>query len=231
MALKLVQIGNNLPISYPVDTDDEFEPGMIAQLKMRGNNIVCGISDGHAPIGIIDDYKTRAFTAPSIDEVVIAQAISVIERNGQLITNSDVKWELQNPNIIPTSFVTNPVDVALIPRNGVIVFPAGTVLNFDADGDGIPDSIRTVVSYSYQIPNFTGEDTTLGSQKVTVWFGRGIYQTDKYETNQRYPLNSILFCSERGLLTSCQSFPEQPGIAILTGPPSAIFSSIEFMWI
>ena len=30
-----------------------FEPGMIAQLSLSGNNITCGVSNGTAPIGII----------------------------------------------------------------------------------------------------------------------------------------------------------------------------------
>ena len=113
---------------------------MIAQLYLRGNNLVCGVSDGRAPFGIIDDFKTRAFTAPSIDEEVIVPVESAVEEGGQLVTTVDLKWELRNPNIIPSSFITSPVDVALIARNGVVLFPAGTVLNFDFDGDGIPDS-------------------------------------------------------------------------------------------
>jgi hypothetical protein len=230
MVLKLVQVGNALPVSYPVDPSAEFEPGMLAQLYLRGNNIVCGPSDGRAPIGILDDFKTRAFTAPSIDEVVIASAPGT-QYGGQWITPIDVRQELKNPNIIPSSFITSPVDVQLVPRNGVVVFPAGTPLNFDLDGDGIPDAIRTVVSYTYQIPNVSGDDSTAGSGKVTVWFQRGIYQTDLYETNQRYPINQILFSSENGKLTSSQPSSDYPGVAIVTGPPSAAFSTLEFLWL
>jgi hypothetical protein len=230
MALKIVQIGNALPVSYPVDPTAEFEPGMIGQNFLRGNNIVCGVSDGRAPFGIIDDFKTRAFTAPALDEEVIASAPAV-SHNGQLVTPVDVKWELRNPNVIPSSFITSPVDVQLIPRNGMIVFPAGTPLNFDLDGDGTPDSIRTVVSYTYQIPNVSGDDSTAGSGKITIWFQRGIFQTDMYETNQRYPLNSILFVSENGRLTTSQPHDEYPGVAMVTGPPTAAFGTLEFMWL
>jgi hypothetical protein len=148
---KIVQSGNALPISYPVDPTAEFEAGMIAQLYLRGNNIVCGVSDGRAPLGIIDDFKTRAFTAPSIDEEIIVPVADAVSQHGQLVTRVDIKWELNNPNIIPSSFITAPVDVALIPRNGVVLFPAGTVLNFDLDGDGIPDSIRTIVMFPEMI--------------------------------------------------------------------------------
>lgn len=228
--LKLVQVGNSLPVSYPVNTASEFEPGMIAQLSLQGNNLVCGVSDGRAPFGIIDDFKTRAFTAPAIDEIVFASA-PAIDHNGVLVTPIDIRQELKNPNVIPSSFITSPVDVALIPRNGVVVFPAGTPLNFDLDGDGIPDSIRTVVSYTYQIPNVSGDDSTLGSGRITVWFQRGIFQTDMYESNQRYPINNILFVSENGRLTTSQPSDDYPGVAMVTGPPSASFGTLEFLWL
>ena len=123
------------------------------------------------------------------------------------------------------------MDVALFPRNGMILFPAGTALNFDFDGDGIPDAIRTVVSYTYQIPNVSGDDSTLGSGHITVWFQRGIFQTDMYETNQRYPLNSILFVSENGRLTTSQPNEDYPGVAMVTGPPTAAFGTLEFVWL
>jgi hypothetical protein len=231
MTLRLVQVGNALPVSYPVDPSAEFEPGMIAQLYLRGNNIVCGVSDGRAPLGIIDDFKTRAFTAPSIDETVIAAAPAIDDGSGHLITPIDVNINLINPNVIPASFITSPVDVALNARNGMITFPAGTPLNFDLDGDGIPDSIRTICSYIYQVPNISGDDSTAGSGHITVWFMRGIYQCDSYETNQRYPLNAILFVSENGKLTTSQPNDDYPGVAMVTGPPSASMSSLEFEWL
>jgi len=228
--LKLVQVGNSLPISYPVDPTAEFEPGNIGQLYLRGNQIVCGVSDGRAPLGIIDDFKTRAFTAPSIDEVVIASA-SAVESNGRLVTPVDVMTNLKNPNIIPSSFITSPVDVGLVARNGNVIFPAGTPLNLDLDGDGIPDSIRTVVSYTYQVPNVSGDDSTMGSGRVTIWFAKGIFQTDFYETSQRYPINAVLFVSENGKLTTSQPSDDYPGVAVVTGPPSAQINSLEFLWL
>ena len=73
--LRLVQVGNALPMSFIVDPSAEFLPGSIAQLTTLGNNIVCGVSNGSAPIGIIDDVKTSSFWQPTIDEVVIAPLI------------------------------------------------------------------------------------------------------------------------------------------------------------
>ena len=64
---RIIQVGNALPFSYPVDPAAEFEPGMLAQLTLSGNQVVCGVSDGTAPIGIIDEMKKNAFSATSID--------------------------------------------------------------------------------------------------------------------------------------------------------------------
>lgn len=230
MTFRIVQAGNALPTSYPVDPSAEFEPGMVAQLGVIGNNIVCGVSDGTAPIGIIDDIKTRAFTSTSIDEVVVASA-PAIQQGGTWVSAIDVKHELRNPNIVTSSFITSPVDVELVPRNGMIIFPAGTELNTDLDGDGVPDAIRTTVSYTYQIPNVPGDDTTIASGKVTVWFQRMLCQTDKYETNRRYPVNANLFVSERGMLTTQQPTPNHPAVAVVTGPPTAIFGTLEALWL
>jgi hypothetical protein len=225
-------VGNALPFTFPVDPNSEFQPGQIAQLTVMGNNVVCGVSDGSVPIGIIDDVKTNAFTAPAIDEVVIAGPIAGITGpGGDLVTPSDVKIELENPNITASSFTSDPIDVELVPRNGVITFIAGTSLNFDADGDGIPDSIRTRVNYTYQVPNVPGDDSTQGSGRVTVWFQRAIMQTDQFETNQRYPINANLFVNEEGKLTTRQPSAEHPGVAIVTGTPTSVFSSVEFLWL
>ena len=229
--LRTIQVGNALPMSFPCDPNAVFEPGMIGQLGVLGNNIVCGVSDGTAPLGIIDDIKTTAFTAPSIDEIVIVAAIGIDNGSGTLVTPVDIRTNLENPNIVPSSFTTNPVDVELIARNGMVIFPAGTPLNFDMDGDGIPDAIRTVVSYSYQVPNVPGDDTTQASGKITIWFMRGIFATSKYETNQRYPINANLFVSEAGLLTSRQPTPDFPGVALCTGSPSSISGTLEFLWL
>lgn len=228
--LRLVQTSNSLPFSFPVSPSDTFAPGMCAQLKTHGNQIVCGTSDGRVPIGIIDDIKTTSFSAPAIDEIVIAGPIAgVLNSQGQLVTPTSVKVELLNANVYPNSFVSDPVDVNLIPKNGVVEFLAGTVLNLDADGDGIADSIRTRVSYTYQIPNIPGDDSTLSSGRITVWFSRIIFETSIFETSVRYPLGAPLFSNEDGVLTTRQISEDYPGIAIVTGPPTTIFGTLQAM--
>lgn len=221
-----------MPFSFPVDPSAEFHPGQIAQLNVMGNNVVCGVSDGTAPIGVIDDIKTNSFFSTSVDEIVIAGPIAGVQGpNNTLVTPSDVKTELNNAGIDPETFVSDPVDCELIPRNGVVVFIAGTELNFDADGDGIPDSIRTVVSYTYQVPNIPGDNSTAGSGRITVWFQRFIGQTDQFDTTQRYPINANLFVNEAGKFTSRQPSENHPGVAIVSGSPTTVLGSLEFIWL
>jgi hypothetical protein len=229
--LRLVQVGNSLPYSWPVDPSAEFEPGAAAQLAVIGNQVMVTVSNGTAPIGIFDDIKARAFTTVAWDETIIVPATAVPGPNNTLITPVDIKAELNNPNVLPASFVSIPVPVQLIPRNGVVVFPAGTQLNYDLLGTGVPNAIKTNVRYTYQIPNIIGDDSTLGSQRATVWFGRMIASSDRYESNQIYPLNANLFVSEIGLLTTRQPAPNYPAIAVVTAPPNAMLNFLEFLYL
>lgn len=230
--LRLIEVFNTIPFSMPVSQSAQFQPGFIAQLAVEGMQVVATVSNGLAPFGIIDDIKTRAFTGNAWDETIVAPVSNpVLNSNNQLVNPYDVKWELVNPNVLPQSFVSIPVPCQLIPRNGVVVFPAGTVLNYDLIGAGTPNAIKTNVRYTYQQPNIIGDDSTFGSQRVTLWLNRGLFSTDCYETNQDYPLNANLFVSELGLLTTRQQALNYPGVAICVGPPNAVSPDMMFMWL
>lgn len=230
--LRILNSGGQ-PAQWPVDPNAEFQAGQIAQLNVYGNNITCGVSDGRSPLGIIDDQRTTAFTSPSVDETVIAAVPEqvIVESHGRRFTEIDIPVTLENSNVLATSFITSPLKVHLRPLNGVIVFPAGTELNFDADGDMVPDSLRTVVSYVYQVPNVPGDDSTAGSGKVTVHIHKTLFQTDQYETNVRYSVNAVLYVSECGLLTTRRLQPNYPGVAMVTGPPGPIHKTLEAIWL
>ena len=228
--LRLIQVSNALPASFICDPSAEFQPGMIAQLTVMGNQVMATVSNGTAPIGIIDEIKTRAFTNVSWNEVIIVPAVGVNNNSGQLVTPIDIKCELKKPNVVPNSFVST-VNVALNPVNGVITFIAGTPLNFDLVGSGTPNAIRAVVNYTYYVANIPGDDSTQGSGRMTVWFNRMFAQTDQYETNQQYPVNQNLFVSENGFLTSRRPSPIHPAVAIVTAPPTTMNSMLEFFWL
>jgi hypothetical protein len=222
-------VGNTLPLSFPVDPTSAFQPGQIAQLKVIGNEIVCGVSDGTAPLGIIDDANTSAFTSPVTDEVVIVPVVAISD-GYQLVTAVDTDQTLRFANIVRSSFVADIEGIVLNEVNGVITVSAGTPLNFDSDNDGILDSVRVIVSYIYRVANIPGDNTTAGSGRITVWFQRGIFETDQFDTTQRYVVNATLFASADGMLTTQQPSANHPGVAMVTGPPTGIVETLEFLW-
>lgn len=228
--LRINHSSNTLPASFPCDPSVEFMPGMIAGLKIIGGNIVATVSNGTAPIGIIDDVRTRAFSDVSWNEEVLCPAQGVIGPGGQLVTPIDLYVNLEHPNIIKNSFDTT-VDCILNANNGGVTFPAGTPLNIDLLGTGEPNGIRAFVNYTYYVPNIPGDDSTQGSGRITIWYSRMFFQTDQYETNQPYPLNANLFVNECGKLTTRQPAEYFPAVALLTAPPTTYNSFIEVLWL
>lgn len=227
--LRLVQVGNTLPASFICDPSAEFQPGQIAELTVIGNQVMATVSNGTAPLGIIDDIKTKAFTNVSWNEVVIVPAIGAPGPGGKIVTPIDIKAELKKPNVVPSSF-NSQVNVYLNPVNGIITFLAGTELNFDLMGTGSPNAIRTIVNYTYQVANIPGDDSTQGSGRMTVWFNRMFFQTDQYETNQQYAVRANLFVSETGFLTSRKPSNIHPAVGMITAPPTPMNPMIEVLW-
>jgi hypothetical protein len=227
--LRLVQVGNTLPANFIVDPSAEFQPGQIAELTVIGNQVMATVSNGTAPIGVIDDIKTKAFTNVSWNEVVIVPAVGVAGPGGTIVTPIDIKAELRKANIVSASF-TSTTDVVLNPTNGVITFLAGTPLNFDLMGTGSPNAIRTIVNYTYYVANIPGDDSTAGSGRITVWFNRMFFQTDQYETNQQYPVRANLYVSETGFLTTRRPSSIHPAVGMVTAPPTPMNPMIEVLW-
>lgn len=224
-----MQVGNTLPVSFICDPSAEFQPGQIAELTVIGNQVMATVSNGTAPVGVIDDIKTKAFTNVSWNEVVIVPAVGVIGPDNVIVTPVDIKTELRRPNIVPSSF-NSTVNLVLNPINGVVTFVAGTALNFDAIGNGTPNAIRTVVNYTYQVANIPGDDSTQGSGRMTVWFERMFFQTDQYETNQQYPVRANLYVSEIGFLTTRRPSSIHPAVAMVTAPPTPMNPMIEVLY-
>lgn len=228
MSLRVIQAGLGRPVQYPVDPNAVFEPGMIAQLKVIGNDVVLGVSDGTAPIGIIDDIKAVAFTQPVVDEIVDIPVTGVYD-GYNFVSAIEATRELMNANIVSNSFAADYAGLTLNSVNGIIRAPAGTVLNHTMNGSDTPNAIRTRVRYSYYVPNIPGEDTTRGSGKMTFWFTRGVYETDQFEMVP-YAVNATLFVSASGKLTAEQTTTNQPGIAMCTVPPTAHNPRLQFLW-
>lgn len=231
--LRLIEISNVVPFQWQILPSATFQAGCAMTLTVLGSQIFTTPSNGMSFIGIADDVKTTSFSATSWDEEVSTGIINpnAITTNGggQLITLVDIKVELDNPNVDGNYFVSNPVPVQLIPRNGVVAFPAGTVLNLDLGGTGTPNAIKTLVRYPYQIPNVIGDDTTFASQQCTVFVSRILCETDQFEVNQQYNVMSNLFVNENGLFTTRQVYPNSPIVAICTAPPSTLSPTIQLI--
>jgi hypothetical protein len=227
--LRLVQTSNAIPQSFILDPSCEFQAGQVAELTVIGNQVMATVSNGTAPLGIIDDVRTRAFTNVSWNEVVIVPAIGVPGPGGIIVTPVEIKAELRKPNILSSSF-NSTVDVFLNPTNGVIAFLAGTQLNYDMLGTGTPNAIRTIVNYTYQVPNIPGDDSTAGTGRVTVWFNRMFFQVDIYETNQQYPIRANVYVSEHGILTTRRPSLIHPAVGMVTGVPSPFSPLLEVLW-
>jgi hypothetical protein len=198
-----------------------------------GNQVMATVSNGSAPLGIIDDIRTRAFTNISWNESVIVPNVPFTTgTGGRLISTVDVKAELRRPNIIPSSFTSDAIDVVLNANNGVITFVAGTELNWDATGSGTPTGFRTIVNYTYQVASLPGDDSVAGTGRITVWFQRMIFETTAFETNQQYPVNSNLFVNENGLFTTRQTGGgKNPSVAMVLAPPSPLSPSLQILWL
>jgi len=207
----------------------EFQAGMIAGLLELGGDIFATVSDGCniPPIGVLDDVKTEAFSKQSIDERVFIKSTGVPDGYGNLISTVDTMGFLNNTNIIPSTFAAS-MDVLLNPRNGVVQVPAGSVLNSIDPLDPNKTGFEVFVSYTFQIPDLPGEDTTAGSGKVSVHIFRAIFSTDQFDPVVEYPLMAPLYCGRDGRVTTEANGPI---IGIVTAPPSVLINDIEFMWL
>ena len=202
---------------------------MFAELTVMGNQVKATVSNGTAPIGIIDDVKTKAFTNVSWNETIIVPAVGVPGPNNTIVTPVDISKELRRPNIVSSSF-SSTVKVKLNPINGIITFIAGTPLNLDASGSGYPNAIKTIVNYTYQVANIPGDDSTAGSGRMTVWFERMFFQTDQYETNQQYPVRANVYVSELGLATTRRPSLIHPAVGMVTAPPMPMSPLVEILF-
>jgi len=227
--LRVIQAGLGRPVSYPVDPNAVFEPGQIAQIKQIGNDIVIGVSDGLAPIGIIDDIKTTAFTLAVIDEIVIIEVPTVFDGYNWVSTMVGI-GELDNADIVQNSFAASIGGLKLNATNGTLRVPVGFEVNYQTEDSATPNAVRVITRYAFRVPNVPGEDSTQGSGRMTVWFTRGIFSTDQFETDVPFQTNATLFVSPKGKLTTALTQQGQPGVAMCITPPSAHNSVLEFVW-
>ena len=218
-------LANSLVWSAPVDPACVFESGMLVGLIEINGELFVSVADGInvAPIGIVDDDKTTAFSKAVTDEVVIVPA-PFENQNGVLISTMDVMGGINEVNIIQSSFSTT-LGIVLNPKKGTFIIPRGTPLNYQ---NGNIYGFEMICSYRYMVADYPGNDTTDGSGQVAVHFQRGIFTTNMFDTLSTYYPNCSLYCSCEGLLTSQENGPM---IALALQPSSAINNELLFMWL
>lgn len=222
--LRLISVWGEPCGLYNIDPSAQFEAGMIGGLNLVASEIFMTVSDGSTiqPFGILDNNRTQAFTSVISDESVIVEVADDGTGHSSVAANG----YLNNPNIIPSTFISD-VTVVLIAINGVITIPAGTALNYDNNDDGNLDSIRVICNYRYTVTGVPGDDDTLGSGKVNVWFTRGIYSSDQFDPTVAYPLNGLLYCNNEGRFSSTAN---GPALGMTVTPPSALSGALDFLW-
>ena len=226
--LIIMKADNALPTTFVVDPSATFQPGMLAQLTTVGHQVIAGVSNGMSSIGIIDDVKTKAFTAVVWNEVICTVADAVCDNNP--ITAIDITCNLMHGHVLPNSFIST-VDVLLNPVDGNITFPAGTKLNLDLLGTGRPNAIKTICNYTHEVAGVPGGDSTIGTDRMTVWINKGgifQFQTDQFETQESYPINANLYCSELGLWTTRKPSPTHPCIGMVIGMNNGVLELITY---
>lgn len=216
------------PLSELVDSSATFQPGQVAQRIVKGSQIYATVSNGTAPYGIIDDIKSSSFTRNAIDEQHIISVTSPATINNQLCLPVDTLIPLDEPHILANQFYSN-VKGKLYEKNGNFLLLAGTPLNFDMTGNGTVDSIRIICSYTYQVPNMIGDDSTSGTNRVSIWIDRMIIETDMFDVPSTYPINAPLYVNGDGKFTT-RKIGENPAIGMVMAPPSVFSGMLQLLW-
>lgn len=235
--LRIIEMFGNLPENVEVDSDANFQPGQIGSLKIKGGKSLIGVCDGLHPFGILDDIKSKTIrcisTPPTQVHIVRAIHMDFDPIKKEMVLIQDHKVELNNSNIIAASFISN-VPGHLKSINGVFILPKGTVCNYcmipSVDGQHINDAVRFSCKYAYNVPMKFGEinDSTMGSQRVTVWTKNIIADTDMYDTSQEYNKYAPLYV-EKGLLTTRRLDRQCKCIGVVLGSPDADNPMLRFL--
>lgn len=205
--LKIIESSNSLPQSFIVNKDAQFQPGQIAQLFLiKNNSVECSTSDGINPIGIIDDIKTLYFSKNVIKEnhTLNKSDFQSIDNNNHYKTTNDIEIRLDNGNIIDDYFHCN-IPGKLSAKRGIFTIAKNSMIQID--------EFVTYFSYKCKISNIPGDDSTLGTNRVTVWNSSGlVFETDQFDPTQDYK-NEILYADTNGLFTSKQTYKNQCQVA------------------
>ncbi len=189
--------------------------GVIAANSTTGDPEVQLASSGTTgTLGLIDDAKTTSFSATVVNELVASGQTTLAHANIVAAGDTSV-LDSDSGTVTLTSRVNGTVTVS-----------------------GVDPNTPAKVSYSFLIPGKSGDDSTLGSGKCTIWLQDGEYSTDVYELSDAtnvtsYTVGAKLYVSDntygqQGRLTT----RDQSGVivAYVTKAPTAGNPRLNFYW-
>lgn len=240
--LRIEETFGMLPVGYLVDESSMFQPGQIASLKIKNDQLVVGVSDGLNPFGVFDDIRSHSIRKIVICEQVALFGISEFNlmfspKYQNYVIKTPIKIELNNPDIVKNSFISYGVDVMLDAKNGVITIPAETPCNAPSIGKAkndeypiypINDSFKFQCSYAYNETSKELIDTTVGSHRVTVWNKNLIARTDMYDVTQDYKKYTPLYV-DNGYLTSRKIIHLSKCVGMVLEEPTPEQPSLKFL--
>jgi len=187
--------GLNNPGYRDVDSSADFIAGMVANLEADSNGnpvLTVGNATDTALIGIFFCHKTTSFYRPITDE---AQTFGTSPNSSTVVylSHANVKSSSYKVTDGDSTTYTETTDYTVNTTNG-------TVTRTSTGSIGSTDTIY--VTYSYQDPDLTGIDQTLGSGMAATLEDAGEIATLVYDTSVAYTLMGSLYCNASGYLTS-----------------------------
>jgi hypothetical protein len=90
--LQIIRTLDKFPITHKVNVRARFEPGMIAQGYLREGEIICDISDGTNPCGIIDDTNNIDDGILTFNNVIASGKVILF---GSGTYRTDIYWKAE----------------------------------------------------------------------------------------------------------------------------------------
>lgn len=81
MVLRIIESCPEEPIRFPTDPGSHFVPGQVGQIDY--DRMVCGVSDGTRPLGLIDDIRTASIDSTDPGGLITIWSQRVLFRTDQ----------------------------------------------------------------------------------------------------------------------------------------------------
>jgi hypothetical protein len=228
--LRIIESFNNLPIQATPNPDLICQPGHFASFQIKNGTAVISLSDGVHPYGIIDDIRSdviRKVTESWETYIVPATDIEYNKYTKDLYTEQSLVVELKNKNIIASSF-TSDIYGKLDSAIGTLTIPSGTMCNYTLPGSTTNNSLKFKCKYAYNIKLSKFEDSTIGTNKITIWNKNMIADTDMFDTTQEYVIGKPLYVAI-GLLTTKRNDYVCPAVGSVLKSPSDNSGYLRFV--